>query len=74
MAAKSLVLTGYGINSEEETSFAFEAAGFQSTVRHINDLAENPNELMMFRSSASPADFPMAMTQDPATPSRKKCA
>lgn len=45
MAAKSLVLTGYGINSEEETSFAFEQAGFNSTVRHINDLIENPNEL-----------------------------
>ena len=45
MTAKSLVLTGYGINSEEETSFAFEQAGFQSTVRHINDLIENPNEL-----------------------------
>lgn len=45
MTAKSLVLTGYGINSEEETSFAFEQAGFQSQIRHINDLAENPAEL-----------------------------
>lgn len=45
MSAKSLVLTGYGINSEEETSFAFEQAGFKSQVRHINDLIENPNEL-----------------------------
>lgn len=45
MAAKSLVLTGYGINSEEETSFAFEQAGFQSQIRHINDLIENPKEL-----------------------------
>lgn len=45
MSAKSLVLTGYGINSEEETSFAFEQAGFNSQVRHINDLIENPGEL-----------------------------
>lgn len=45
MTAKSLVLTGYGINSEEETSFAFQQAGFQSQIRHINDLAENPAEL-----------------------------
>jgi len=45
MAAKSLVIAGYGINSEEETSFAFEQAGFQSSIRHINDLIENPGEL-----------------------------
>jgi phosphoribosylformylglycinamidine synthase I len=45
MTAKSLVLTGYGINSEEETSFAFEQAGFRSQIRHINDLIENPAEL-----------------------------
>lgn len=45
MTAKSLVLTGYGINSEEETSFAFEQAGFRSEIRHINDLIENPAEL-----------------------------
>ncbi len=45
MTIKSLVLTGYGINSEEETSFAFEQAGFKSQIRHINDLAENPKEL-----------------------------
>lgn len=45
MIAKSLVLTGYGINSEEETSHAFEQAGFNSQIRHINDLIENPGEL-----------------------------
>ena len=45
MSAKSLVLAGYGLNSEEETSFAFEQAGFNSQVRHINDLIENPGEL-----------------------------
>lgn len=45
MTAKSLVIAGYGINSEEETSFAFEQAGFHSQIRHINDLIENPGEL-----------------------------
>lgn len=45
MTAKSLVIAGYGINSEEETSFAFEQAGFQSTIRHVNDLIDNPKEL-----------------------------
>jgi len=45
MVAKALVLTGYGLNSEEETAFAFETVGFKTQIRHINDLAENPHEL-----------------------------
>lgn len=57
MSAKSLVLTGYGINSEEETSFAFEQAGFQSTIRHINDLAENPAELNDVQVLCIPGGF-----------------
>ncbi len=57
MTTKSLVLTGYGINSEEETSFAFEQAGFQSTIRHINDLAENPNELNDVQVLCIPGGF-----------------
>ncbi len=57
MTAKSLILTGYGINSEEETSFAFETAGFQSIVRHINDLAENPDELNDVQVLCIPGGF-----------------
>lgn len=57
MTAKSLVLTGYGLNSEEETSFAFEQAGFQSQIRHINDLAENPNELNDVQVLCIPGGF-----------------
>ncbi|MFA5592167.1 MAG: phosphoribosylformylglycinamidine synthase subunit PurQ [Micavibrio sp.] len=57
MKAKSLVLTGYGINSEEETSFAFEQAGFQPTIRHINDLAENPGELDDIQILCIPGGF-----------------
>lgn len=57
MSAKSLVLTGYGINSEEETSFAFEQAGFNSTVRHINDLIENPGELNETQVLCIPGGF-----------------
>ncbi len=57
MTAKSLVLTGYGINSEEETSFAFETAGFNSQIRHINDLAENPNELNDVQVLCIPGGF-----------------
>lgn len=57
MAAKSLVLAGYGLNSEEETSFAFEQAGFGSTVRHINDLADNPAELNDVQVLCIPGGF-----------------
>ena len=57
MTAKSLVLTGYGINSEEDTSFAFEQAGFKSQIRHINDLAENPNELNEVQVLCIPGGF-----------------
>lgn len=57
MSAKSLVLTGYGINSEEETSFAFEQAGFTSQVRHINDLIENPDELNETQVLCIPGGF-----------------
>lgn len=57
MAAKSLVITGYGINSEEETSHAFERAGFNSQIRHINDLIENPNELEEAQVLCIPGGF-----------------
>lgn len=57
MTAKSLVLTGYGINSEEETSFAFEQAGFESQIRHVNDLIENPGELNDVQALCIPGGF-----------------
>ena len=34
----TLVLTGYGINCDEETKFAFERAGATADLVHINDL------------------------------------
>lgn len=57
MSAKSIVLTGYGINSEEETSFAFERAGFKSVVRHINDLVARPAELAETQVLCIPGGF-----------------
>ena len=38
---KTLVLTGYGINCEEETAYAFNRAGAAAEIIHINDLIEN---------------------------------
>lgn len=55
--AKSLVLTGYGLNSEEETSFGFQRAGFDSKVMHINDLIENPSHLEEAQVLCIPGGF-----------------
>ena len=44
---KVIVMSGYGLNCEEETKFAFEWAGAKENVVadivHINDLIKKPN-------------------------------
>ncbi|MCF8495483.1 MAG: phosphoribosylformylglycinamidine synthase subunit PurQ [Alphaproteobacteria bacterium] len=57
MTAKALILAGYGLNCEEETLHAFEYAGLQGTIRHINDLIENPQELEKVEILAVPGGF-----------------
>jgi len=41
MKPKALVVTGYGINCDEETAFALKLAGADSEIVHINDLTAN---------------------------------
>ena len=38
MKPKVLIMSGYGINCEEETAHAFEKAGAIAEIVHINDL------------------------------------
>ena len=57
MTAKALVITGYGINCEEETAHAFELVGFETKIRHINDLADNPKELNNIQAMSVPGGF-----------------
>lgn len=57
MTAKALVIAGYGINSEEESAFAFKKVGFDANVRHINDLIENPGELEETQVLCIPGGF-----------------
>jgi phosphoribosylformylglycinamidine synthase len=57
MTARALTLTGYGLNSEEETAFAFELAGFQSDIKHINDVADAPEMLKQYQALAIPGGF-----------------
>ena len=55
--AKVLVLSGYGLNCEEETLHAFEHSGLKGQIRHINDLIENQQELNDVQILAVPGGF-----------------
>ncbi|MBI2043823.1 phosphoribosylformylglycinamidine synthase subunit PurQ [Candidatus Pacearchaeota archaeon] len=53
---KTLVLTGYGINCERETAFAFDQAGAQSQIVHVNDLIDT-KDLSNYEILAFPGGF-----------------
>ena len=57
MSPKVLVLTGYGINCEEETRFAFATAGATAEVVHINDLIDGTRKLTDYKILAMPGGF-----------------
>ena len=57
MKPNVLVLTGYGINCDEETKFAFEKAGAKANIVHINDLIRNPEKLKDIQIFAFPGGF-----------------
>src|SRR3989338_4421115 len=57
MKPKVLVLTGYGINCEEETQFAFELAGASAEVVHVNDLIDGIKKLSDYQIFALPGGF-----------------
>jgi len=54
---KVLILTGYGINCDEETKFAFEKAGARADLVHVNDLIESPDRLGDYQIVAFPGGF-----------------
>jgi phosphoribosylformylglycinamidine synthase len=53
----TLVLTGYGINCDDETRTAFELAGASAKIVHVNDLIKNPETLKDYRILAFPGGF-----------------
>jgi phosphoribosylformylglycinamidine synthase len=57
MKVRALVITGYGINCEEETNFALEMAGAESRIIHINDLIENKKLMDQVNILAFPGGF-----------------
>ena len=42
---KALILSGYGINCEDETVNAFKTVGIKGIIVHVNDLIENPKKI-----------------------------
>ncbi|MFH1916452.1 MAG: phosphoribosylformylglycinamidine synthase I [Nanoarchaeota archaeon] len=52
-----LVLTGYGINCDEETAYAFEQAGGIAEIVHINDLIDSHKHLQDYNILAFPGGF-----------------
>jgi len=58
---KIIILSGYGLNCEEETKFAFERAGTKKNIRadivHINDLIAKPKMLAEYNILAFPGGF-----------------
>jgi len=54
---KVIILSGYGLNCEEETKFAFETAGGVADIVHINDLIAEPGKLSEYQILAFPGGF-----------------
>ncbi|GMU92535.1 MAG: hypothetical protein AMXMBFR4_15930 [Candidatus Hydrogenedentota bacterium] len=54
---QALVLTGFGINCDHETAYAFERAGATATRVHLNDLIDRPALLDGSQILAVPGGF-----------------
>ncbi len=54
---RALVLTGHGINCEEETAEAWRLAGAEPVIRHVNDLVDGAVGLDGFFSVSLPGGF-----------------
>lgn len=52
-----LILSGYGINCEAETKYAFETAGATADIVHINDLVAETHHFADYQILAVPGGF-----------------
>lgn len=57
MKPKVLVITGYGINCEEETAKGFNLAGGEADIVHINDLIAGKKSLQNYQILTVPGGF-----------------
>jgi len=51
------LMSGYGLNCEEETKFAFEIVGGKADIVHINDLIRKPEILNWYQILVFPGGF-----------------
>lgn len=54
---KVLVMSGYGLNCEEETKFAFDQAGGSADIVHVNDLIDGIKKLSDYQILSFPGGF-----------------
>ena len=54
---KIIIMSGYGLNCEEETQFAFESVGGKADIIHINDLIADPKMLAKYQILVFPGGF-----------------
>lgn len=57
MKPNVVVFSGYGFNCEEETKFAFEAAGATADIVHVNDIISTTNLLANYQIMALGGGF-----------------
>jgi phosphoribosylformylglycinamidine synthase subunit PurQ / glutaminase len=57
MTPKALILTGYGINCEEESAYVIKEAGGEAEVVHINDLIDGHKKLDNYQMMFFPGGF-----------------
>ena len=57
MVPKALILTGYGINCDIETQYAFKLAGAEAERVHLTDLINGKRQLSEFQIMAFPGGF-----------------
>lgn len=52
-----IIMSGYGLNCEEETKYAFDWAGGRADIVHLNDLIAKPKMLKKYDVLAFPGGF-----------------
>lgn len=57
MKPKVIVLSGYGLNCESETAFAFNSVGGDAEIIHINDIIAKKKKLADYQIMALPGGF-----------------
>lgn len=54
---EAIILSGYGLNCEEETAFAFKSAGVDASIVHVEDVIARPSLLRRYQILTVPGGF-----------------